>query len=151
MLKSWKDVVPVEGSDYVPPVRRVRNSLNYNYLSERYETNFKPSMTVPDQSMTIREIMSRFASGMPLGAHGMMRDPNAAVYDGDEEFFPNPLTMDISERRTMAMRLREEAKEIKSKFDASQAEKARKEAEKAEKLQSLIDKAEEPPVPPKND
>lgn len=44
-----------------------KTPFNYDYLDESYyEKNSKPSMTVPDQSYSVIEIMRRFAVGDAL-------------------------------------------------------------------------------------
>lgn len=52
----------------------------YNHLDveSQGEINSKPSMTIPDQSLTIKQIVQRFASGRPLGGQ------RVPVYEGDE-------------------------------------------------------------------
>lgn len=46
---------------------KFKNAFNANKFPKRYEVNNMPSETVPDQSMTITEIITRFAKGLPLG------------------------------------------------------------------------------------
>lgn len=65
------------------PRGRVRHWLNYGWEDlQRGEENRKPSQTVPNQAMSIREIFERFAQGKPIGDNGMR-------FTGDE-------TIDIS-------------------------------------------------------
>jgi len=46
-----------------PVIKNKYDGLKYNQL----EMNFQPSRTIPDQSMSVTEIMARYAKGMPLG------------------------------------------------------------------------------------
>lgn len=56
-----------------------------------HEVTFtQPSMTIPDQALTIRQILDRYAKGLPLGGH----DINAAFYDEESEGI-NPHTLDL--------------------------------------------------------
>ena len=48
-------------------MKKVQNSLNYNPEEWPGEENTMPSMTIPDQAMSIPEILRRFAQGLPLG------------------------------------------------------------------------------------
>ena len=48
-------------------MKRVQNSLNYDPADWPGEKNTMPSMTIPDQAMSIQEILRRFAQGLPLG------------------------------------------------------------------------------------
>ena len=60
------------------------------------EKNTKPSMTIPDQAMSIPEMIRRYASGLPLGgARVPMYDENP-----EEDILGgrNFLTLDLSEQ-----------------------------------------------------
>jgi len=54
----------------------------YNYVPhpEYYETNNEPSLTVPDQSYTIKELLMRFTSG------GMPAIAKTGTYEEDPTF-----------------------------------------------------------------
>jgi hypothetical protein len=49
-----------------------RSSINYDHTTEKYESTELESETVPDQSLTIPEMIKRHASGRPI---------NVKVYD----------------------------------------------------------------------
>ncbi|WNK13080.1 MAG: hypothetical protein [Microvirus sp.] len=70
-----------------------KSCLNYDYTKELREQNNGESQTVPDQALTIPEVLKRYASGRPL---------DVAVYDdyqGDAEHLTGVdiRTMDIEE------------------------------------------------------
>ena len=46
---------------------KFKTQFNANQFSKNYEKNSKPSMTIPDQAMSIPELIRRYASGLPLG------------------------------------------------------------------------------------
>lgn len=69
---------------------KYRTNLNSRYFPKNYEVNSSPSKTIPDQSMSLKTILERFARGLPV---------NAAQFDPIPEM-PNgkhPNTMDLSE------------------------------------------------------
>lgn len=69
----------------------VKNSLNASHFPKFREMNHLPSMTIPDQSLKIKEILIRYARGLPM--HTSAQTP---VYNG-EGYLPDFKTMDISE------------------------------------------------------
>lgn len=110
----------------------VKNSLNADTYSKRYEMNNLPSMTVPDQSLTIREIMRRFASGLPIDGE------KVPMYDeeNEENDLPDLSRMDLAEREEYIESAKTELAALHVKLNAAQrkkAEKAEKSPEKAEK------------------
>lgn len=68
---------------------KVQNSLNYDFKAHRGEINRKPSLTVPDQTMSLKDIISRFVRGLPLPSFG-------AEYNEDGDV-PDFNKMDLSE------------------------------------------------------
>lgn len=91
------------------------NHANYKYLAPkiRGEINTLPSLTVPDQAMSIAEILNRFVKKLPL-------DVLPGVYT-DDDFLPAEIErMDAIERKQYAM-------------DMKKAGYTRKELEKREK------------------
>lgn len=99
----------------------IRNQLNY--------VRIKPlpllglSMTIPDATMSISEIMLRFARGMPLGGR-----PDV-YYDEDNEF-DTERDYDLTELQEMQMQHKanyekyaDNAKKFKEKLDAENEDK----------------------------
>lgn len=56
-----------------------RTPYNATMFPKHQETNDGPSMTVPDQSFTVLELLQRHSQGLPLGA------PKIESYDGGED------------------------------------------------------------------
>lgn len=89
----------------------------YNYTPVKGELNTKPSKTIPDQTMSIKELMDRYARGLPLS--GTNRVP---IYDGDDDILQgvNPATLDISERINLIRDVQDEIQEIQQKTSEKQ-------------------------------
>lgn len=105
---------------------KFQTPYNYNYQEQQYEKNTLPSETIPDETMTVREIFQRYANGQPLGGNG--RTPMS-----DELKAALPLnwdTMDISERYDFAEKHKlklTEAQKIMQEHKQEEDEKAYKE------------------------
>lgn len=82
-------------------------------FEKNYETNDEPSLTIPDQTMSIKEILSRYASGLPVGGQ------KTALYDEteSEEYFPDPRYMDLAERQEYAENYKQEFQAIKENLE----------------------------------
>lgn len=89
---------------------KVKNSLNAAQFERHYEYNAQPSETVPDQTLTIKQILDRFARGLPV---------NRGIQLYDEEHEDNDLpdfrTMDFAEREEFREAAEQELSEIKAK------------------------------------
>lgn len=77
-----------------------------NYSPSVGEVNNEPSMTVPDQAMSIQEMLERFARGLPVGG------ARAAFYD-EENDLPDLRTLDLEERAQLAMSYQDELRELR--------------------------------------
>lgn len=73
---------------------KVKNTLNAALFAKDYEANDMPSMTIPDQSMTVREIIDRHTRGIPFEAG------KVPVYNEDE-YWPEYKKMDLTEREEL--------------------------------------------------
>lgn len=69
----------------------VKTQYNKHFFPDYYETNYQPSETVPNQSLSLKTLLDRYARGLPLS--GNASEP---AYYGDEEM-PDLNRMDISE------------------------------------------------------
>lgn len=99
------------------------------------EKNYGLSKTIPNDTMSIKTIMERYARGQSVGGA-----PKVQVYESvdDEDFstyVPDPRTLDLADVEQMKRETREYIDELNDK-----TKKAREAAKKA--------KAEAPPVPP---
>jgi hypothetical protein len=87
---------------------KIKNSLNANEFAKNYKKFTLPSLTVPDQTMSIRTILERYARGLPVG--GRLDE----YYDEDNDL-PDPRTLDLAERQELAELYTNEINEIKSR------------------------------------
>lgn len=87
---------------------KVKNLLNANDFSKNYKVFTQPSLTIPDQSMSIKTILERYARGLPVG--GRLDE-----YYDEEDTLPDPRTLDLAERQELAELYTQEINEIKSR------------------------------------
>jgi len=87
---------------------KVKNSLNANLFDKNYQMFTEPSQTIPDQSMSIKTILERYARGLPVG--GRLDE-----YYDEEDDLPNPLTLDLAERQELEEIYKFELNEIQNK------------------------------------
>lgn len=87
---------------------KVKNSLNANQFEKNYKIFTQPSLTIPDQSMSIKTILERYARGLPVG--GRLDE-----YYDEEDTLPDPRTLDLAERQELAEMYTQEINEIKSR------------------------------------
>jgi hypothetical protein len=91
---------------YLLGVARVRNLFNYvEYVGEE---NNEPSMTVPDETMSMREILVRYAKGLPI-------DGGRNVYYDENDDLPDIKTLDLAERQQLAEQYKQEIESIKTR------------------------------------
>jgi len=96
-----------------------RNHFNYNQFKIRYEYSDKPSQTIPDQTMSVKEILSRYSRGLPLEGN------KTPIYNG-EEIIPDLRRMDLSEIQEMQQENQRYITEETEKIETEQREKKRK-------------------------
>lgn len=87
--------------------RKCKNIMEWDFQSlKSSETSLKKnSKTVPDQTMSIEELIRRFASGQPLTKSPLL-DDQIEIYDEEDEY-PDFLKMDLSEQHDYAEELAE--------------------------------------------
>lgn len=89
---------------------KVKNSLNAAQFERHLEYNDQPSETIPDQTLTIKQILDRYARGLPVNR-------GISLYDDEYEDndLPDPRTLDIAEREELREAAEQELSEIKAK------------------------------------
>jgi hypothetical protein len=103
---------------------KFRTPYNAHELPKQFEQNTMPSQTIPDQTMSIKEIFRRFAQGLP------MEGQKVPVYD--DEYVPDVTKMDLADVQS----LREQnAEYIKSMQERLQKSKRKPEIETLEPIQ----------------
>lgn len=112
----------------------VQKSATYCPLRWPGERNLLPSMTIPDQSMSLQEMIDRFVHGIPVNAAKVPFYAPDDFDDDDLEPLPDPLKMDPVDRQEMA----EEAQAyLLATSKALENEKKRFEKGKADKKDPL--------------
>lgn len=119
----------------------------YNAIAfdNNYEVNTSPSLTIPDQSMSMSEIMRRFASGLPV--HG----ERVPIYNGEDEDLPDLEHMDLADRESILKAVKADISDQKDRLNKKAAAKAEavKQGSKARVLEYTEDEqGEEAPAPP---
>lgn len=89
---------------------KIKTLLNAQEFEKNYEQSTKPSMTIPDQALTVKEILNRFARGIPLEQH----TPIYEDVESPDDFLPDPRTLDLAERQQYAEMVQEELNYIRS-------------------------------------
>lgn len=109
---------------YVVNWRKLKN--NANAVPVLGQIINQPSKTIPDQSMTIREILRRNAQG--LSVNSLAKVP---TYDGlelDDEMFPDLSKMDLADRQEILDFYEKKLKETTERL-SQHAPRAKKEAQ----------------------
>lgn len=99
-------------------IMKIKNTLNYHTFEQKHEKNSKPSLTVPDQTMSIRELLRRYASGLPLEGH---KEP---IYEGEDGDGIDPRRLDLAERQELEIQARQELAEIEERLKSKKVEKS---------------------------
>lgn len=100
---------------------RWRTPYTYPEFPSNNEINTQPSLTIPDQTMSIQEILSRYARGIEPDN---VRTP---IYEG-EDAMPDISKMDLADQQAFREAVEEELDGIKNHY----AEKVKKAEEEKE-------------------
>lgn len=119
MEKTLKEVISDLTEQGIMPVALVsttpyRTQRNYLQTPRSYEKTNLPSETIPDQSLSIRELVYRYTHGLSLGGS------RVPVYEGDDdiEYPANWDKLDISERHDWYEEQTTELKELQERLQA---------------------------------
>lgn len=85
-------------------MKKVINWFNYHENAYEGEKNFQPSQTIPDQTMSLPELIERFTRGLPITTFKHVYDPDGQL--------PNPKTMDLAEVHEMRKQAIQEIQRI---------------------------------------
>lgn len=86
---------------------KVKNILNAEDFPYKGEFNHMPSLTIPDQTLPLKELIDRFTRGLPVTSF-------KPVYDEDNSL-PDPRKMDLAEYNEMRKNVALELKNITEK------------------------------------
>ena len=129
----------------------VRSNYTIKYDRNKGEVNNLPSLTVPNQSYTLEELLQRHIQGMPT----LGKEP---IYEGESDFDLSGLrNMDLVDIQEMKMDVQHTLNEVKKEEERRQAvidaknkaEKAEFEAYKKEKMVGPSKESNEPKEPEK--
>ena len=107
----------------------VYNSLNVKDRPKNYKVFTQPSQTVPDQSMSIKEILIRHANGLDLGGG---REP---IYEEEETNGVNPKTLDLVDFQRIELENQELIKDLTEKQKRQQEKRDQEKRERESKKQ----------------
>lgn len=101
--------LPAKETPFIP---QVKNWLNYHTFPHVHELNTYPSLTVPDMSLSVTEILDRHSRG--LGIEGMRVD----IYEYDEEGneimqLPDLNQLDFAERVELLDEVRKQVSQLR--------------------------------------
>lgn len=126
---------------------RWKTPWNAKLFPKQYEINDQPSKTIPDQTMSMQEIMRRFASGLPV------QGAKVPVYMGEDDDMPDLEHMDLAERQEALEAAKDELETIKAQANAKAAAK-REAAQKSSQTSNTefrnSDKDKGDPAPSQN-
>lgn len=100
---------------------KFKNAYNSQEFPPDHEKNGLPSLTVPNQAMSIQEIMRRFAQGLTVEGE------RVPVYNGEEEL-PDLKRMDLVDRQEFAEHVKETITESRKKLKELDEEEKKKQA-----------------------
>jgi hypothetical protein len=108
---------------------KIRNIFNANEYNDA-EKDFQPSQTIPDQALSVRDILQRYANGLPLGG------TNEPIWEGEDGDGIDPRRLDLAERQELEIAARQELAEIEDRLKSKQAEKSKSKLTK-EQIQDI--------------
>lgn len=97
---------------------------NYDFRRQFYEDSDKPSLTVPDQTMSIQELLDRYAKGLPLDGQ------KVPIYRGDDDDMPDLTHMDLADRERAIDEAADELRMLNERADRKKKKAAEKAASK---------------------
>lgn len=109
---------------------KFQKQWDYHPEEQHYAVNTKPSKTIPNDAMSIPEMLDLYARGLPVD--GMEKVP---VYHGEEQHYPDMSKMDLADQEAFIQYAQDDFNYKKSKYESEQ--KATKKAEK--RKQQILD------------
>ncbi len=119
-------------------LKTIRTQFNKNYLGEKGEINTGEKITVPDQSLSIRELYSNHSRGLP----STISELKGEYFDGDV-----PDIQDLNDINTYREQFKQHEKEVneKKKLLKQETDKRNKKAAIDQAKKELADEAEKKP------
>lgn len=96
----------------------IKTNYNGKHLPKSREHFTMPSETIPDEALTINEILTRFSRGLPVTG---VKQP---VFHGDETYLPDYRSLDLAEIEDWQEQTRNTLKEGESAAERRKLRKA---------------------------
>lgn len=93
-------------------MKTILSCMNYDHTSQRGEVVDPVSIVMPDQSMSMREILDKFSRGIPFSLHNY----SSKIFDEDD-MNPDPNTMDLADRQEYLEAVETALDNLKNKQD----------------------------------
>lgn len=97
-------------------MKQVANPQNYDFAFHPGELNYLPSQTIPDQSLTVKEVIERYTRGIPFeqGKTPLYMDEE----DSEEmDLMPDLKKLDLAEIEELREAVRNEIEEHRKKHN----------------------------------
>lgn len=107
---------------------RIKTSTNSKDFDKNYQKFSMPSLTIPDQIMSIRTILERHARGLPI------EGVKVPIWD-EQNDLPDWRTLDLAERQELAEHYKQEIQSIKNRQQKPQ--KVDKNNERVDAIESI--------------
>jgi len=108
--------------------------------------SLQPSLTVPNQSMTITEIYKRYVSGRSLSgvANPVYDYDGTSPYDIDfDDYMPDISKMDLADRQEILESAKQQLDEVKKRLNAVASARKREATNREAELLKKIEKLEQ--------
>lgn len=105
---------------------------HYDRPATRYQVFTQPSLTIPDQTMSLKTMVTKYVKGLPISA-----PHNVGTYTGDE-IATDFNKLDLAEQEESVLNASNELTEIKHTITKQQKEKAANDKEKAQKQEQEL-------------
>lgn len=108
-MKSKNIKTAYNVAEKVSPFKTQWNAENF---AARYETNHLASLTIPDQTMSLRTIVDRFSRGLPIDGE------RVPVYNGEDLYLPDLKALDLAEQEDLMLANAERIRRIRESLQA---------------------------------
>lgn len=91
--------------------------VNYDHEKQQYETNKQKHLTIPDQTMSIKDILFRYARGLDVEGFKPVYDDDDITLD---DYIPDIRNMDLAERQEFKEYALNELELMKNQFNTTE-------------------------------
>jgi len=110
---------------------RFQTIFNRHLFPHTGEVNNMPSRTIPDQTLSMQEILTRYARGLPL------TNGKQPIYNGDEDL-PDLKTMDLAEIQEYKENIQSQIKEYTNAYNAHKMQQEKNQSNKIAELEKKL-------------